>query len=200
MAIVNPSSGEVPEVADGLYMATIVKVTPISLDVADQFGKTEKLEISIEFDVDGEVVTLDPRVNQAWSEKATLFLIAQAAGLDPDPSGSFDTDDLLERQVNILTEQEPGKWPRVKAWSKVPKGKAAKAAQTNSAASAPAAVSVINDDGSANHTVFWKEIQKLGLNRIHVIDRVGGDIEMFTALDGPDVQILLDELRLQAVS
>ena len=192
MAIVNPSSGEVPEVPDGLYMATIVKVTPISLDTPDQFGKTEKLEISLEFDVDDEVVTLDPRVNQAWSEKATLFLIAQAAGLDPDPSEAFDTDDLLERQVNILTEQEPGKWPRVKAWSKVPKGKAAKAAQ-------PKAAAVINEDGTPNYDAFWKEISKYGLNRGHVITRCGS-IEDFMAMDGADVGILLEELKSQAVS
>ena len=198
MAIVNPSSGEVPEVADGLYMATIVKVTPISLDVADQFGKKEKFEISLEFDVDGEVITLDPRVNQAWSEKATLFLIAQAAGLDPDPSEAFDTDDLLERQVNILTEQESGKWPRVKAWSKVPKGKAAKAAQSNSAASAPAAA-VINGDGTPNYDAFWKEIAKYGLNRGHVITRCG-TIEDFMAMDGADVGILLEELKSQAAA
>lgn len=195
MAIVNPSSGEVPEVPDSLYMATIVKVTPISLDVPDQFGKTEKFEISLEFDVDGEVVTLDPRVNEAWSEKATLFLIAQAAGLDPDPSEAFDTDDLLERQVNILTEQEPGKWPRVKAWSKVPKGKAAKAAPSVKVTSA----AVINGDGTPNYDAFWKEIAKYGLNRGHVITRCG-TIEDFMAMDGADVGILLEELKSQTAA
>lgn len=193
MAIVNPSSGEVPEVADGLYMATIVAVKEIHLDVADQFGKTEKIEISIELDVDGEVVTLDPRVNQAWSEKATLFLIAQAAGLDPDPSEAFDTDDLLERQVNVLTEQEAGKWPRIKAWSKVAKGKAAKATAQ------PKAATVVNADGTPNYDAFWKEIAKYGLNRSHVITRCG-TIEDFMGMDGADVGILLEELKSQAVS
>ena len=192
MPTVHPSSGDIPEVPDGLYIATIVAIKEVTLDVPDKFGKSEKFEISIEFDVDGEVVTLDPRVNQAWSEKATLFLIAQAAGLDPDPSEAFDTDDLLERQVNILTEQEPGKWPRVKAWSKVPKGKAAKAAQ-------PKAAAVVNEDGTPNYDAFWKEISKYGLNRGHVITRCG-TIEDFMAMDGADVGLLLEELKSQAIS
>ena len=195
--VVEPSSGEVPEVPDGLYTATITAVTPIVLDQPDQFGKTEKLEVSLEFDVDGEAVTLDPRVNRAWSEKSTLFLIAQASGLDVNPAQAFDTDDLLNRQVNILTEQEEGKWPRVKAWSRVAKRAAAKAAPAPVADKSPA---LIKDDGSPDYTVFWREIQRCGLTRKNVIDHVGGDLEVFMAMDGPDVAFVLEELKLQSAA
>jgi len=193
--VVQPSSGEVPIVPDGLYLATITGVKPITLDTPDQFGKSEKLEISLEFDVGGEIVNLDPRVNRAWSEKATLFLIAVASGLDVNPSEAFDADDLIDREVNILTEQEEGKWPRVKAWSKV--GKKAAAARASGRAASSATPAVINQDGSPNHTAFWSAISALGLNRKHVIDKVGGDIEAFTKMDGPELAFLLEELTLQ---
>lgn len=188
--VVQPSSGDVPEIADSLYTATIRGYKAITLEQPDQFGKTEKIELNLELDVDGEVVKLDPRVNQAWSEKATLFIVAQAAGLDPDPYEAFDIDMLLGRQVNVLTEQEPGKWPRVKAWSRVPQRRAQKAAPA-------ASPSMINGDGSPNHTAFWAGISALGLTRAHVIERVGGDIENFTAMDGADVAVLFEELKAQ---
>lgn len=190
--VVEPSSGDMPEVPDGLYKATITAVKPIKLDQPDQFGKTEKLEIAVEFDVDGETMTLDPRVNRAWSEKATLFMIAQAAGLDPSPFEGFDTDLLVNREVNILTEQEEGKWPRIKAWSRVSTKKASQTApQPN------ARPSVVNADGTANHDAFWRAVQSLGLNRSHVLEKVNGDIDAFTSMDGPEVAFLLEELRVQ---
>ena len=52
--VVRPSSGEVPELEDGLYTATIMNVKQVKLDQPDAYGKTEKLEISLEIEVDGE--------------------------------------------------------------------------------------------------------------------------------------------------
>src|SRR5262245_57027834 len=95
MPVVQPSSGEVPEIPDGAYPALITAAKAISLEVADQFGKTEKIDISVDLEVDGGIETLNPRVNQAWSEKAALFLIAEACGLNPNPSEPFDTDNLI---------------------------------------------------------------------------------------------------------
>lgn len=118
--VVRPSSGEVPELEDGLYTATIMNVKQVKLDQPDAYGKTEKLEISLEIEVDGEIVSLDPRVNIAWSEKATLFKVAQAAGLDPDPFDSFDVEKLVGQKLKVLTEQEEGRWPRVTQWQRVP--------------------------------------------------------------------------------
>lgn len=133
--VVQPSSGDVPEVPDGLYRARIVGVKSISLDTPDSFGKTEKIEIAVEFSVGDEIMTLDPRVNRAWSEKATLFQIAQACGLDVDPFEPFDADDLKDCEVNILTEQPEGKWPRVKSWSRIQKKGASRPAQRATEAS-----------------------------------------------------------------
>jgi len=188
--VVQPSSGDAPEVPDGLYTATIKAVKPVKLETPDQFGKSEKIEISLEFVADGEIVTLDPRVNPAWSEKATLFLIAIASGLEVTPHEAFDIDQLLNRQVNILTEQEEGKWPRVKAWSRVQQKKGAKAAEPSRAGS------VVNPDGTPNHDAFWRAITALGLTRAHVFDKAGG-MDAFTAMDGADVGFLLEELKLQ---
>jgi hypothetical protein len=118
--VVKPSSGDVPELENGLWTATIMNVKQVKLEQPDQFGKTDKLEISLEIEVDDDIVSLDPRVNIAWSEKATLFKIAQAAGLDPDPYDSFDVEQLVGAKLKVLTEQEEGKWPRVMQWQKVP--------------------------------------------------------------------------------
>jgi hypothetical protein len=190
--VVQPSSGDVPEVPDSLYTATIKGVKPVKLDTPDQFGKSEKIEIKLEFEVDGEIVSLDPRVNPAWSEKATLFLIAIASGLDVTPHEAFDIDQLLNRQVNILTEQEEGKWPRVKAWSRVSTKKGLAPSQPVERPS----TAVVNPDGSPNHDAFWRAINALGLTRKHVFDKAGG-MDAFTAMDGADIGFLLEELKLQ---
>jgi hypothetical protein len=202
--VVQPSSGEMPEVPDGLYRARITGVKSLTLDTPDTFGKTEKIDISVEFEVGDEIVTLDPRVNRAWSEKATLFQIAIACGLDVNPTEPFDAEELMDCEVNVLTEQPEGKWPRVKSWSKVGKGKASKAASRPSQAATEASMkempSVVNPDGSANYDVFWPAITSLGLNRSHVIAHVGGDIDSFMAMDGPDAQVVLEELAAIARS
>lgn len=192
--VVQPSSGDAPEVPDGLYTATIKAVKPVKLETPDQFGKSEKIEISLEFVADGEIVTLDPRVNPAWSEKATLFLIAIASGLEVTPHEAFDIDHLISRQVNILTEQEEGKWPRVKAWSRVPQRKGAKADQQAVGATT---AGVVNADGTPNYEAFWAQITAMGLNRGHVFDKIGGGMDTFMTMDGADIGFLLEELKLQ---
>ena len=192
--VIQPSGGDIPEVPDSLYTATIVNVRAINLEAPDQYGKTEKVEISVEFPVDGETVQIDPRVNRTWNEKSNLFTIAQASGLDVNPNSSFHPRDLIGRQVNILTEQEEGKWPRVKAWSRVPQKKSGRPAQEPPAASN--APSVVNPDGSPNHDAFWRAVKALGLNQKHVFDKAGS-IDAFQEMDGPDVAFLLEELKLQ---
>lgn len=199
--VIQPSGGDIPEVPDSLYTATIVDVVPVKLETPDQFGKVNKVDISVEFNVDGEVVRIDPRVNQSWSEKATLFVIAQASGLDPNPTVAFHPRDLIGRQVNILTEQEEGKWPRVKAWSRVPQKKAASKPPEPSAFAgvtvSPPMPSIVNSDGSANYDAFWRGVKALGLNRVHVANKLNGDVDNLQLMDGPDVAFLLEEMKLQ---
>lgn len=185
--VIQPSSGEVPVVPDDLYLATIVSTKPVKLEEPDQFGKTDKIEIKVEFDVDDETVTLDPRVNQAWSEKATLFKIAIATGLEVSPLEGFDIAQLEGRQVRILTEQEEGKWPRIKEWSRVPQKKAGK-----TEAKTPA---VVTSDGEPDYTAFWSAVNALGVTKKNVYDRAGG-MEAFMNMDGADVAYLLEELKV----
>lgn len=158
--VVSPSSGvDAPEVPDALYRATITAIKPITLDQPDAFGKSEKIELDVTFEVDGEEVRLNPRVNPSWGELATLFKIAQAAGLDPSPHEPFDTDLLLKKQVNILTEQEEGRWPRIKAWSRVTKGKAQKPVEQEYI---PAGVTDIS--------AWWAETRNRGWERKAVLE------------------------------
>src|SRR3990167_2934015 len=118
MPIVQPGSSDAPEIEDGLYRATIKTVKERTLDKPDKFGNTDKFEIEIEFeDNQGETQNLNPLVNRKWSEKATLFLVAVACGIDAQPYEPFDTDELVGREVNVLIEtEEEGKWPQVKSW------------------------------------------------------------------------------------
>jgi hypothetical protein len=193
MSVVEPGgSGDVPQVPDGLYKARIAAVKDVTLDEPDRFGNQEKVEITLEFDIEGEVVSLDPRVNRKWGEKATLFAIAQACGLDPDPWAAFDTDALKGKQVNILVEQpDETKWPRVKAWSKV------RTNGTKPAQAAPVAQqthSLINDLGEVDLPAFWAACFAAGLKRQEVVEAVGGDVENLTKMEPTELVAMYEIL------
>ena len=116
MKIEPGGSGDVPEIPDGLYPALITQAQSVHLETPDAFGNSEKIEIQVSFvDSNNQPQTLEPRVNAKWGEKATLFKIAEAAGLNPDPNQTFDTDDLIERKVNVLVQTAPkGPSPPIK--------------------------------------------------------------------------------------
>lgn len=195
MSVIQPGgSGDAPEIPDGLYTATIKGVKDITLDQPDTFGNQEKVEIQVAFrDVDGNDQTLEPRVNRKWGEKATLFSIAMACGLDIGPHEAFDTEELVGRKVNVLVETpDEGKWPRVKSWGRVKNGKASAPAQKAEQASC------IESDGSANFTVFWTQMNKAGIDRKNVIDYVGGDIDTLMEMDGLELQETMDLLLAKA--
>jgi hypothetical protein len=118
MSIVEPStSGDIPEIDDGLYTAVIKATEGKTLDAPDAFGQTEKLILEIELLEIDEV--LHPWVNRKWNQRSNLFKIAQATGLDPDPNDSFDTKDLVGKHVRVMVETaEEGRWPRVTQWLK----------------------------------------------------------------------------------
>lgn len=124
--IVGPSGGSAPVIPNGLYSALITNVEEIQLPEPDAYGNTRKVEISLEVEVDDELVNLDPRVNVAWGEKSTLFQVVLAAGFDPDPLGTFTLDDLVGRHLRVLIEQEQGRWPRVLRWQRAPQQKRAR--------------------------------------------------------------------------
>lgn len=194
MSVVEPGgSGDVPIIPDGLYTATITAVKDVTLDEPDRFGNQEKVELQVSFTADGEDFTLDPRVNRKWGEKATLFSIAQACGLDPDPYASFDTDDLNHCKVKILVETpEEGKWPRVKAWSRVRGSKASAPSQKPTEASETPAL--IQADGEVNWTLFWRTCRDNGVTREMFADELG-DVNKLPTMDAADVIELYEILR-----
>lgn len=201
MSVVEPGgSGDVPVIDDGLYDAVITAIKDVTLDEPDRFGNQDKVEIQVSFtDADGEPHTLEPRVNRKWGEKATLFTIAMACGLDVSPYEPFDTDDLLKRKVRVLVETpEEGKWPRVKSWSRTARGKASAPAQRPTEGSIDPddlpfepVESVVTANGSCNWAKFWIVAGRYGINEKHVIDYAGED---YGAFDGADAQQMLEAL------
>ncbi|MDZ4250938.1 MAG: hypothetical protein U0990_12755 [Candidatus Nanopelagicales bacterium] len=151
----------------------------ISLETPDQFGKTEKIDIDVEFEIEGDMFTLGPRVNQAWSENASLFQIADACGLHPNPNAAFDTDDLIGTQVKIVVEtKEVGKWPRVTRWLRV----------NTPGLKQVEVLSLSLPDGKPNYDSFWKRAAQLcGGSRSAAVDTVAA---MNISIPGQSVEFL----------
>lgn len=199
MSVVEPGgSGDVPVIDDGLYDAVITAIKDVTLDEPDRFGNQDKVEIQVSFtDADGEPHTLEPRVNRKWGEKATLFTIAMACGLDVSPYEPFDTDDLLKRKVRVLVETpEEGKWPRVKSWSRTARGKASAPAQKPTPASS--LLSLIGATGDIDWTVFWSECGKASITRQMVSDALDGNLNNLTEMEPTAVVDLFAVLKATA--
>jgi len=194
MSVVEPGAGgEVPIIPNDLYTATITKVIDVVLEEADRFGNQEKVEIHLAFDVDGESMTLEPRVNRKWGEKATLYAIAEAAGLSPDPWAAFDTDALVKRKVNVLIETpEEGKWPRVKAWSKTRQTPAKGAQVAPVASDTPSMITAL---GVIDWTVFWAACKKAHIDQPEVADALGGDLTKLPEMEATKVVELFEILK-----
>lgn len=201
MSIVQPGGSDAPEIPDGLYRAKVKNVQDVSLEKPDNFGNTEKVKITVAFkDSDGVDQTLDPQINRKWGEKANLFLIATACGCDCDPDEAFDTQDLVNREVNILVEtKEEGKWPRVKTWSRLRTARGA--AQPPSAP--PAAKKpgpILAEDGTVDWDAFYKETERLGATKESVHKAWGGEGALLSTSPGDVANWLHDWAdRLTAV-
>ena len=194
MSVVEPGGGDVPEIPDGLYKARVTAVKDITLEQPDTFGNQEKVEIHLAFkDSDDIDQTLEPRVNRKWGDRATLFAIALACGLDVQPHESFETQSLVGCQVNVLVETpEEGRWPRVKSWGRV---KTASARSTKATEPSERKPGVLLPDGTVDWTIVWKEVKRLGMTRESVAAQFDGDITKLTDMDGIDVAVWLDELQ-----
>jgi hypothetical protein len=135
MAIAEPSTGDAPEIEDGMYNLTCT-------DVSDPFEemdfngqkKIKKVRIFIQVhgtdDGEGGEVTLDPKVNLKWSSggdypPSTLYLYATALCGPQDGDIPFDTDNLKGKSCQGMIKTEAGKWPRIEPKSLLPlkKGK-----------------------------------------------------------------------------
>lgn len=204
MPEVQPSAGgKAPVIDDDTYIVTCVETKLITVE-EDQFDNFHKVDVFLEIegmaDEDGEPIVLKPRINQAWSEKATLFKYALAFGLDVDPTRSFNTDLMhgLRAQAQVKTAK-PGDWPRVKALMPLPKAQRTVTRQPVRAAASLAApggmVPVLNPDGTLNTATFWKETRRLNLTRDEVIAEFNGDVNNIIQGDPVDVADWLDIKR-----
>lgn len=129
MPTIEPSATAAPEIEDGLYVATWLDAEEKYVE-ADAFGKNHKLEIHLEVDLgNGQTEKLDPLVNWAWSERATLYKFALGFGGVVDLGSAFDTDDMKGKQAQVLikTDAEKSAWPKVVDVIAIKKGKAAPA-------------------------------------------------------------------------
>lgn len=195
MPVVKAGGADIPEIPDGLYQATVKGVQHITLEKQDDYGKTRKVKITTAFvDSDGVSQTLDTQVNEAWGDKANLFLIASACGCQVDPDMDFDTDDMLNRKVNILVEQEAEEkpdgsiklhWPRVKSWTRIKARAATPAAPP--AAETPVSTAIIAADGTLDTNAFWTRTRRLGMTRESVVEAWGGDVEAILKAEPTDV-------------
>ncbi len=183
MAIIQPSAGKAPVIDDDIYEVVCLSVIEKHLETADEFGKSDKLDFKIELvgevDEDGEPVTLDPRCNRAWSERSTLFKWAQAFGLDPDPLQPIDTDRFvgLHVRADIRTESE-GKWPKVVAFSPLPKSRQGKApaapTQPTAASNGPP---MVTPAGDVDWQLWWREVERAGGTKEGVAKMLNVDFE-----------------------
>ena len=125
MPTIEPSGSAAPEIEDGLYTATWLDAEEKYVE-ADAFGKNHKLEIHLEVDLgNGETERLDPLVNWAWSERATLYKFALGFGGVVDLTSAFDTDQMKGKQAQVLikTDTEKSAWPKVVDVIAIKKGK-----------------------------------------------------------------------------
>jgi hypothetical protein len=177
MPIIQPKSGA-PEVPDGVYTVKCIKVAEEIVE-DDPFGKPDKVRLTLQlegsFDADGKPVFLDPRVNQAWSKRATLYKYALAFGLKPSLSDGFDTDALIGKRATatVYTEEEGG-WPRITALVPL-KAQAAPAAKAAPQASSPseqsAAMAALAAEVDKNALAsFWEAVGESGTDRGTVAD------------------------------
>ena len=135
MAIAEPSTGDAPEIEDGLYDITCVDVSE-PFEELDFNGKKMISKVRIFFQVhgtddgEGNEYVLDPKVNLKWSPggtypASTLFLYATALCGPQDGDIPFDTDNLKGKSARATIKTEAGKWPRISDLMAPKKGKAA---------------------------------------------------------------------------
>jgi hypothetical protein len=123
MAIAEPSTGDAPEIEDGLYEVTCTGVSD-PFEEMDFNGKKKIKKVRIFLQVhgtddgEGNEEMLDPKVNLKWSPggnypPSTLYVFATAFCGPQDGDVAFDTDNLINKRARATIKTEPGKWPKV---------------------------------------------------------------------------------------
>lgn len=175
------------------------------LDAPDQYGKTEKLFISLDVVMDdGAIGKLDPRLNPSWSKKANLYKYAVAFGCVTDLGSPFDAAMLKGKSARgmIRTDFEISEWPQVVVDTLVPiKGKAKAKDQSAPVAAQegtqpPSGAAVDEDTISA----WWIARLGEGFQRKAIIDLCAAMFEARVpgALNAEELAGLTDEMNRQA--
>lgn len=203
MAIAEPSTGDAPEIEDGMYDLTCT-------DVSDPFEemdfngkkKIKKVRIFIQVhgtdDGEGEEVVLDPKVNLKWSPggdypPSTLFLYATALCGPQDGDIAFDTDNLKGKSCQGMIKTETGKWPRIEPKSLLPiKKNGGTQAKATSASKSPA---LVNFMGETDWPAFWKAVEDLKVSREQVAEAVNGDLRNLESMEPTHVVDLYEHLK-----
>ncbi len=203
MPVLKATEGEGVKIEPGIYAVTCFDAKEDKLDNS-KFGDGHvirlDLEIASELDNNENPVRLDAIANFKLTPSSKLWEWAEAFGCTPVLGDDFDTDCLIGKQaqavvINKASEKEGGgTFSRVDKIVPMPKG------SRGNGGSAPKEVSVIKADGSWDSDVFWREVNKAGLNRSIVTDHVGGDIDTLMEMDGPAAQAVLDELKEKAAA
>ncbi len=124
MAIVQPSSGEAPQIPDGLYTLKILSATQGMRDnyedksILEPFLRVQ-VQVADTEDEEGKEIVLRTDMTLKWSAggkfpASTLYLYANAFGVSPGPDMPFDTDLLVNRVAQGMVKTPPeGGWPAV---------------------------------------------------------------------------------------
>lgn len=193
----------------GTYPVTCVGVKEDTIP-NPQFGNGDVIKFTIQFDTleddEGNLITRETMASDYLTPGSKLTAILMAFGVTAELGKVLDIDDCVGRQA-LATVGEKAKTVngQVKTYDTIesifpaPKlrGSAAPAAQTSQQPTTAPAPSVVNSDGSANYDAFWRGVKALGLNRVHVANKLNGDVDNLQLMDGPDVAFLLEELKLQ---
>ncbi len=173
MSVVSPSTGDAPEVEDGLYTLRILRhedAVRSNDDEYDPGAPIVKVYVALEDTDDGEgnEIILRPIMNRKWSAggkypASTLYLYAKAFGVAGDPKEAFDTDWLDGARARGMVKTETvGGWPKIEAKSLLPMVKrgaqsAPRKAQEAAPASLPGEDASLAAQADANALAsFWE--------------------------------------------
>lgn len=152
---VTKSTGEIPDVESGTYLATCVRVKDDTIE-NPQFGNGDVVRLYMALadvlDAEGEEIELDGMANRKLTPKSKLTRWAEALGraIDFDNEDDFDPEELIGSQCLIkVVRADKDSWPKIEDMTAPPKTRATRQAAPPTA-----------DNGISN---FWAATRKAGV-------------------------------------
>jgi len=155
---VTKSSGEIPDVEGGTYMATCVRVKDDTIE-NPQFGNGDVVRLYMVLndvvDEHGDEIELDGMANRKLTPKSKLTRWAEAMGrpIDFDNEDDFDPEELVGSSCLIkVVRADKDSWPKIEemtARTKTGRGKGAPVAE--------------------NIGVWWGKTRNAGIKRMEVM-------------------------------